>query len=70
MSGEKGLSCKERTSGSSIMTMRQLMHHYWFVISVLEIIKDQPELDQVSRVTEEAQFCSCWRKSHESLSDA
>jgi hypothetical protein len=36
-------------------------------ISVWEIRKSLPEPGQVSSVVEEAQLCSCWPKSHESV---
>jgi hypothetical protein len=63
----KRLICGETTPGSSIMTMHQLMQRYWSVISIWEIGKSLPEPGQVSRVTEEAQLCLCWPKSHESV---
>jgi hypothetical protein len=50
------------TLGSSIMTMRQLMHRYEFIILAGEI-KSEPELGQVNRVAEEAQLYSSSPKS-------
>jgi hypothetical protein len=37
------------------------------LISIWEIRKSLPDPGQVKSVAKEAQFCSCWPKSHESL---